>query len=168
MHRHVASTHPKVLQDFELGWSKLGQTGQETWQAKGRRNEGDIPFIYGHDDCRYRPTIFNGWTKVAADELLFQHMTKGNQWFRHAQTITDIITERHSHSDSLLGVPRLPEFGDGGSHIRAAAKVAADAIIDAELTKVVKRFKEDMEANGLDVVHKYLVHPLVFEERQNT
>ena len=94
-------------------------------------------------------------------------MTKGIPWQRHGQTINDLIIEKQSHPDSLLGVPILPKFGDDSSQARAVAMAAAYAIIDAELTKVVKRFKEDMKANGLDAVHKYLVDPLLFEEKQN-
>ena len=42
--------------------------------------------------------------------------------------------------------------------------VSTEAIVEAGVNKMVKQFKEDIEANALDAVHKYLVHPLLFEE----
>ena len=167
MHEHIASAHPKVLHDFELGWGKLGQTLQEEWLAKGRRKVGYRPFLYDESDPLDRPTIFEGWTKIVSDELLRQYVTKDMPWHRHVQTIKDIIIERQGFSGSLPGIPILPEFGDESSVTQAIAMVAAHEIIDAGLTKVVKQFEQDMEVNGLNAMHKYLVHLLLSEERES-
>lgn len=168
MHQHIASTHPKVLHDFELGWTKLGKALQEKWLAKGRREVGDLPFIYGQDDpdtIYFSPVIFNGWAEIASNALVRQNITKPLDLSSNFQTIRDLIIEGLSRSDSILGVPKLPGFGDDRSETRKIATVAAGAVIDAGLRKTTERFKENIEVNGLDAVYKYLIDPLVFEER---
>ena len=129
--------------------------------------EGQSPFMYKQDDPYGRPKIFNGWTDIVKDELVGSFVRRGIRWPRHSKILKDLIIEKQSLSGSLLGVPKLPEFGDDSSQTEVIAMIAAEAIVEAGLTKVVERFQEDIEANGLDAVYKHLVHPLQSEEEQN-
>lgn len=135
---------------------------QEEWLAQGRREEGDPPFLYDQDDpdtFYFSPVIFNGWTEIASDALVREKVSKPLHLSSNIQTISNLIIEGLSRSDSVFGVPKLPGFGDDRNETRKIATVAAVAAVNAGLRKTVERFKEEIETNGLEVVYKYLIDP---------
>lgn len=170
--KHISLKHPEKLDDFEVGWEKLGRELQQKWIKRGIAPAG-LP--YGQN----RAEKFISWSHVLNGELKDTHPN-----LRTLSTgFAAWICKKLDHQGSFFEIPPLSGFPDKSRYdmivkhlFRSGATdamfklrremdvrynvglVAANAMLATEVEKLIERFKEDIEENGFDNVRKYFPH----------
>lgn len=163
------SHHPQILENFEISWRKLGYESQSLWTQEGLVLPGKF---YNSRTTAY--VVWQSWAQVryeqysSADTVNFEPEDL-------RETLALIIRENMPHAGALYDMPEIPmentasegiyedisddeERVGNSTHPLTAdliAEQAADAIMNAQLPKIVEMVRNDIKKNGLEALRKW-------------
>ena len=163
------SRHPQTLESFEISWCKLGPESQSLWMQ-----EGLIPPGTFYDSRVTTYTIWQSWAQVRYEQYsLANTVSFEPEDLREALALT--IRENMPHAGSLYDMPEIPmentpterveedhpdddlivPQGVDVATVDLIAEQAAEAIMNAQLPKIVEMVRNDIKKNGLEALRKW-------------
>jgi hypothetical protein len=159
----MASVHPESLRNFELGWEMLPEESRNLWLEQGRH-------------LKTYPAEWGSWEMVRYEQYQEAHTATFDP-SDLLSSISEAIQEHMPHSGAIYDIPEMPSIGQSvkteGGHSseeddtddeesnadygmkEAIAEQAAEAILNAELPKLVQLIRRELKEKGLDAVHRW-------------
>lgn len=162
--------HPQILENFKISWRKLGYESQSLWTQEGLV----LP------DTFYNPrsagyVVWQSWARVRYEQYS-SAITVNFEPEDLRETLALIIRENMPHAGALYDMPEIPventasegiyddisdDEGVEETHdihpstVALIAEQAADAIMNAQLPKIVEMVRNDIKKNGLEALRKW-------------
>src|SRR6266496_1030602 len=150
---HVSRCHPEVLVTFLQGWNKLGPLSQAHWRQLG--------LIAPREKVESRHWL--SWATAKVSELFEskEGLCCDTPLSHYERQLAGLFHDSMQHSGELFDLPYMPplknrvyscpdRYHSSPSELHMIVKDAANVIVHSVLTKLVSKWKKDLDERGLD------------------
>jgi hypothetical protein len=168
---HFSAVHPELLEAFVEGWNTLDPVSQDHWSQQGIITP-KVPITL---------KCWLSWTTTQMDKVFLARETDPTLKIplsKFENRLAILFHNTMDHAGHLFGFPYMPPLENreylspsgehpSSSERHAIAKDMAKFVIHSELGKILIKWKENVDENGIEALRKaYLTAPQLEEDNE--